>query len=37
MVNFISKDNLEMLKFYFFNNINVNVGKDYWYIEIKNV
>lgn len=36
MVNFISKDNLEMLKFYFFSII-VNVGRDYWYIEIKNV
>lgn len=36
MVNFISKDNLEMLKFYFFSII-VNVGRDYRYIEIKNV
>lgn len=35
MVNFISKDNLEMLKFYFFSII-VNVGRDYRYIEIKN-
>lgn len=36
MVNFISKDNLEMLKFYFF-SFKVNVGRDYRYIEIKNV
>lgn len=36
MVNFISKDNLEMLKFYFFSII-LSVGRDYWYIEIKNV
>lgn len=36
MVNFISNDNVEMLKFRSLNNINVNVGKDYRYIEIKN-
>lgn len=36
MVNFISNDNVEMLKFHSLNNINVNVGKDYRYIEIKN-
>lgn len=36
MVNFISKDNLEMLKFHSLSII-VNVGRDYRYIEIVDV
>lgn len=35
MVNFISKDNLEMLKFHSL-SFKANVGRDYQYIEIKN-
>lgn len=35
MVSFISKDNLEMLKFHSL-SFKANVGRDYRYIEIKN-